>query len=33
MINTALREAVMAILPRVQTPAQYIGGELNAVSC
>jgi len=26
-----LREAVMRILPRVQTPAQYLGGELNSV--
>ncbi|MCS7272035.1 MAG: radical SAM protein, partial [Gemmataceae bacterium] len=31
MLNTALREAVLALLPRVQTPGQYIGGELNAV--
>lgn len=31
MRNTALQEAVTRILPRVQTPAQYIGGELNAV--
>lgn len=31
MIQTALREAVMALLPQVQTPAQYAGGELNAV--
>src|SRR6516225_4850434 len=27
----ALREAVMRLLPRVQSPAQYIGGELNSV--
>ncbi len=26
-----LREAVTRILPRVQTPAQYLGGELNSV--
>ena len=31
MINTALKEAVFRLLPRVQTPGQYIGGELNAV--
>src|SRR6266487_1384264 len=31
MINTALKEAVARRLPRVQTPAQYIGGELNSV--
>src|SRR6476661_3457335 len=31
MLNTALKEAVLRILPRVATPAQYIGGELNSV--
>lgn len=32
MINQALKEAVASlVLPRVQTPAQYIGGELNTV--
>ena len=31
MRNTNLKEAVLRILPRVQTPAQYLGGELNAV--
>lgn len=31
MVNTALREAVLRVLPRVQTPAQYVGGELNSV--
>src|SRR6266446_6216096 len=31
MIQTALKEAVFRLLPRVQMPAQYIGGELNAV--
>ncbi len=31
MINTSLKEAVACLLPRVQTPAQYIGGELNSV--
>src|SRR3954453_10255099 len=31
MRNTALKDAVGRLLPRVKTPAQYIGGELNAV--
>jgi radical SAM family uncharacterized protein len=31
MLNTALKETIARLLPRVQTPAQYIGGELNAV--
>ncbi len=31
MVNPALKEAVSRLLPRVQTPAQYIGGELNSV--
>jgi radical SAM family uncharacterized protein len=31
MFNTPLREAVDRLLPRVQMPAQYIGGELNSV--
>jgi radical SAM family uncharacterized protein len=31
MLNTSLKEAVSRLLPRVQTPAQYIGGELNSV--
>ena len=31
MLNTALRDAVMRVLPRVKTPAQYIGGELNCI--
>src|ERR1700680_517561 len=30
-MHQALSEAVMRILPRVQTPAQYLGGELNSV--
>src|SRR5690349_17285233 len=30
-MNTSLREAVDRLLPRVQGPAQYIGGELNSV--
>jgi radical SAM family uncharacterized protein len=31
MLNKSLKEAVLPLLPRVQTPAQYIGGELHAV--
>jgi radical SAM family uncharacterized protein len=31
MINQALKTAVSRLLPRVTTPAQYIGGELNSV--
>jgi radical SAM family uncharacterized protein len=31
MQNTSLKEAVSRLLPQVQTPAQYIGGELNCV--
>ncbi len=31
MRNTVLKDAVMRILPRVQTPAQYLGGELNSI--
>ncbi len=31
MYNTPLRQAVDRLLPRVQMPAQYIGGELNSV--
>ena len=31
MVNTTLKEAVHRILRRVQTPGQYIGGELNSV--
>jgi radical SAM family uncharacterized protein len=31
MLNTALKETVTRLLPRVQTPAQYLGGELNSV--
>src|SRR5437588_213614 len=31
MRNAALKESVTGLLPRVQTPAQYIGGELNSV--
>src|SRR3984893_11265148 len=31
MLNTALKETITAFLPRGQTPAQYIGGELNSI--
>ena len=31
MLNTALKDAVLRLLPRVKTPAQYTGGELNAI--
>lgn len=31
MINHTLKTAVTRLLPRVQTPAQYLGGELNSV--
>jgi radical SAM family uncharacterized protein len=31
MLNTALKEAIFRVLPRVQTPAQYSGGEVNSV--
>src|SRR5271170_8478911 len=31
MQNAALRETLLRLLPQVQTPAQYIGGELNSV--
>jgi radical SAM family uncharacterized protein len=31
MLNMALKDAVTRLLPRVRTPAQYIGGELNSV--
>jgi radical SAM family uncharacterized protein len=31
MLNLHLKEAVARLLPRVQTPAQYLGGELNSV--
>src|SRR5437773_1650845 len=30
-MNTALKDAVCRLLPRVQMPAQYLGGELNSV--
>jgi radical SAM family uncharacterized protein len=31
MLNTALKDTLLRLLPRVQTPAQYMGGELNSV--
>src|SRR6476646_10035420 len=31
MLNRSLKDTVTRLLPRVQTPAQYLGGELNAV--
>jgi radical SAM family uncharacterized protein len=31
MLNTALKDTVYRVLPRVQAPAQYVGGELNSV--
>src|SRR5829696_8591148 len=31
MLNTALKETISRIVTRVQTPAQYMGGELNSV--
>src|SRR5262245_3118209 len=31
MMNHSLKDALFRLLPRVQTPAQYIGGELNSV--
>ena len=32
MLNTTLKNAVYRILPRVKTPAQYTGGELNTIT-
>ena len=31
MLNTVLKETITRLLPRVQMPAQYIGGELNTI--
>ena len=31
MLNTTLKETIARMATRVQTPAQYMGGELNAV--
>src|SRR5216683_6492887 len=30
-MSKALKDEILRLLPRVQTPAQYIGGELNSV--
>src|SRR5271154_5322014 len=32
MVNTSLKDTVKRLLPRVQMPAQYLGGELNSVA-
>ena len=32
MLNTALKSEVVRLLPRVTTPAQYLGGEVNSVA-
>ena len=33
MLNTSLKDRIVRyILPKVQTPAQYVGGELNMVA-
>jgi radical SAM family uncharacterized protein len=31
MMNTALRDEVLRLVPQAQTPGQYIGGELNSI--
>src|SRR5262245_9325693 len=31
MQESTLKDAIFRLLPRVQTPAQYIGGELNSI--
>src|SRR5438105_662913 len=31
MLNASLKEAVHRLLPRVKTPGQYVGGELNSI--
>jgi radical SAM family uncharacterized protein len=31
MLNKTLKDAITPLLPSVQTPAQYIGGELNSI--
>jgi hypothetical protein len=31
MLNTALKDAIRPLLPRVQMPGQYVGGELNSI--
>ena len=32
MLNAALKEEIVRHLPRVKTPAQYTGGEINSVA-
>jgi hypothetical protein len=32
MLNATLKDEVIRHLPRVKTPAQYIGGEINSVA-
>jgi radical SAM family uncharacterized protein len=32
MLNSTLKDTILPLLQRVQTPAQYIGGELNSVT-
>src|SRR5438477_9151940 len=32
MMNTALRQTITRLLPRVRMPGQYMGGELNSVT-
>jgi radical SAM family uncharacterized protein len=32
MLNTALKKAVLQVLPRVQKPGQYLGGEWNSIA-
>lgn len=32
MLNTTLKDEVVRHLPRVKTPAQYVGGEINSVA-
>src|SRR5262244_1191093 len=31
MVNASLKDTITRLVPRVQMPAQYIGGELNSV--
>src|SRR5713101_7062637 len=31
MLNQTLKDTISRLLPRVQMPAQYLGGELNSV--
>ena len=32
MLNTVLQTEVLRLLPRVRTPAQYLGGEVNSIA-